>query len=252
MAFRKSWGYGRSHGRPEEVVFPSDKGIQILHDRELISGSSFSDQERSPKSFSLDHQLLLNWFRIHLIHMERMIPSLSVNFLTDGVYAGRLFTRSLQNPPLSRLQGEFIPDGIFGIKHRETGTALLFFLEVDMSTETMASRGKHTSSIHQKILRYQELFRNERYKCLEEVFESRLKGFRLLFLTNTEARLAALCRLIEHLDNVDFVWLADQARMFAHGLSANIWVRGCRFSDPRSSILRPDLAVDSPVIPTIR
>ena len=103
-----------------------------------------------------------------------------------------------------------------------------------------------------KILCYQEIYRNGNYKFLEEVIKSNLQGFRLLFLTSTETRVAALCRFIQKAQNSDFIWLSDQRRMFEHGLSANIWVRGGKYENPRESILGPKHASDFPLMSMIR
>jgi hypothetical protein len=113
-----------------------------------------------------------------------------------------------------------------------------------MNTESMASKHNNTNNIQYKILCYQEIYRNGNYKFLEEVIKSNLQGFRLLFLTSTETRVAALCRHIQKAQNSDFIWLSDQVRMFDHGLSANIWVRGAKYENPRESILGPKYASD--------
>ena len=51
-----------------------------------------------------------------------------------------------------------IPDGVFTISHQEK--TLLFFLEVDMGTETLASTKQGTGDVRQKIINYQSLFYN--------------------------------------------------------------------------------------------
>jgi hypothetical protein len=138
------------------------------------------------------------------------------------------------------------------VKNNPNENALLFFLEVDMNTESLASKHNNTNNIQHKILCYQEIYRNGNYKFLEEVIKSNLQGFRLLFLTSTETRVAALCRFIQKAQNSDFIWLSDQVRMFDHGLSANIWVRGAKYENPRESILGPKYASDFSLTAMIR
>jgi hypothetical protein len=217
----KMQGYGRSRGRPEDLVFLTEKGAALL-------GKD----------------------------MERTIPSLSIQFLfpTSPAPAGN----SGETPPLPESNpaknplkkfDQLIPDGVFSITHRETeGKTLLFFLEVDMGTETIASMDPVPKDIRRKILNYQELFRRGGYKIYESVFESKLNGFRLLFLANREARLISLCRLAREMPPSDFIWLTDQGRMFSHGLAAKIWARGGRHEDPPQSILGPGLACELPRI----
>ena len=129
----------------------------------------------------------------------------------------------------------------------EPPKTLLFFLEADMSTETLASADKDSKDVRQKIINYQTLFRSGHYKRYARVFDASINGFRLLFLANTSARLAALCRLIKEMPPSDFVWLTDQELMFSHSLSAEIWVRGGRDNESLQSILGPNLACKAPV-----
>ena len=123
---------------------------------------------------------------------------------------------------------EFIPDGVFSITNgaAKTKKTLLFFLEADRGTETIASSNQSSKDIRHKILNYQTLFSINQYKCYEDVFGSKLNGFRLLILVNTASRLTALCRLVQEMPPSDFVWLTAQEEMFSRGVSAEIWFRG--------------------------
>jgi hypothetical protein len=252
----KMQGYGRSRGRPEDLVFLTDKGTALLEEEGTQSGYPVRGVPKTANSISIDHLLLVNWFRIHLLQMERTIPSLSIQFLTPTSPAPA--ENSGENPSLPESTpannllkkfDQFIPDGVFSITHREIeGKTLLFFLEVDMGTETIASMDRVPKGIHQKISNYQELFRSGGYKRYESVFKSKLNGFRLLFLANSEARLISLCRLAREMRPSDFIWLTDQGRMFSHGLAAKIWARGGRNEDIPQSILGPGLVCELPRI----
>ena len=191
--------------------------------------------------------------------MERIIPQLSVNYLSPGFQSSapasgdrpplleRVHTKNSQKELI-----EFIPDGVFSIRNKEISKALLFFLEVDMGTETIACMDRDPKDIRQKILNFQILFHSSHYKRYERIFNSNLNGFRLLFLTNTASRFTALCRLVREMPPSDFIWLTDQERMFAHGVSAEIWARGGRYENPPQSILGPKLACEVPVLTLIR
>ena len=149
---------------------------------------------------------------------------------------------------------EFIPDAAFSLtcKDAEIDKTLLFFLEVDMDTETLASRKRNPKDLRQKIVNYQALFRSKRYKRYERFFGAKLNGFRLLFLANTFSRLTAICRLVQEMPPSDFIWVTDRERMFSHGLASEIWARGGKKDEPPQSIIGSKLACDSPVIETIR
>ena len=249
LIIKKPFGYGRNEGRPEEIVYLSLEGMKLLSDK------SSNSIPADIKSHTIEHELLLNWFRIHWTHMEKFIPFLSFKYLSPRAHSPEQNYLSGQHIPSGLGNGNakaIIPDGIFGIKHNEHGKALLFFLEVDMDSEAMTGRKGNTNTIHHKILCYQELYRNKHYKRLEEAFGSEFNGFRLLFLVSTDARVVALCRFVKTTQSSDFIWLTDQTRMFDHGLSANIWVRGGRYEDPRESILGPSLASESPIMTSIR
>ena len=78
---------------------------------------------------------------------------------------------------------------------------------------------------------------NFKYKKYEQVWNCPLNGFRLLFLTISHSRLAALCGLVQEMPPSDFIWLTEQSRMFADGASAAIWARGGKLETPHESIL---------------
>jgi len=249
LIIKKPFGYGRNQGRPEEIVYLSLEGIKLL------SNKSTSSIPADIKSHTIDHELLLNWFRIHWLHMEKVVPHLSFKHLSPmerSSETNQLFRRHLPSGPGNGGVNTIIPDGIFAIKHNEHGKALLFFLEVDMDSEAMTGRKGNTNNIRHKILCYRDLYRNEYYKRLEEAFDSKFNGFRLLFLAITDTRVAALCRFAKTIQISDFIWLTDQTKMFDHGLSANIWVRGGRYECPRENILGTGLASESPIITSIR
>ena len=244
----KMHGYERDRGRPEDLFLLTEKGMALTD--EGIPSSHAPDTGKY--SLPSNHLLLVNWFRIHLLQIERRIPQLSVKYLAPNSYS-RAWNKgdsSSASPTNSKPKktAEFIPDGIFSITNMEPEKkALLFFLEVDMGTETIVSQNWPPKDIRQKILNYQTLFQNGNYKRYESVFNSTFNGFRLLFLVNSPARLTSLCGLVRQMRPSDFIWLVDQGKMFSNGLSANIWARGGRDEDPLQSILGLGLACELPL-----
>jgi hypothetical protein len=248
-------GYGRGRGRPEDLIILTEKGAALLEEEGTPSGHAAWATNKGKNPVSVDHLLLVNWFRIHLLQIERAMPQLSVHYLSpnsqpSGGYSSLPSERIQADHRPEKFAG-FIPDGVFSITHQETDKkTLLFFLEVDNGSEALASMDRAPKDIRQKILNYQALFRSGRYKRFEHVFESKLNGFRLLFLVNSPARLISLCRLVREMPPSDFIWLTDQEKMFSHGLSAKIWARGGRNEDPLKSILGPGLARELPLMNT--
>ena len=250
--------FGVGPGRPENIVLLTAKGLKFLKDKNVLSNHARYVTNKTKGSISVSHDLLVNWFFIHLIQIGRENPSLSTKHLT--ISSHRLKSGSSEKPLLmerisngqSAENYKMIPDGVFIITDKESEKSLLFYLEVDMGTETLVnSKGKSTD-VRQKIINYQELFRTVKYKRYEEIFNVSLNGFRLLFLSNTPGRLNALCRLVREMPQTDFVWLTALDQMFSDGLAAKIWVRGGNNSEKPQSILGHRLASKITVIDKIR
>jgi len=250
--------FGVGPGRPENIVLLTAKGLKFLKEKNVLSNHARYVTNKTKSSISVSHDLLVNWFFIHLIQIGREKPSLSTKHLT--ISSHRLKSGSSEKPllmePISNGQSAenytMIPDGVFIITDKESEKSLLFFLEVDMGTETLVnSKGKPTD-VRQKIINYQTLFREAKYRRYEKIFKVKLNGFRLLFLSNTPARLKALCRLVREMSPTNFIWLAVQDQMFSNGLSAEIWARGGKDNEQLQSILGHRLASKITVIDKIR
>ena len=241
--------YGNRRGRPEDLVLLTRNGWRAIHGGKLDKPKDLQD-EKAAASYLVDHELLLNWTLIHLIRIERRFPQFTVQYVTQ------YFSSIEANTPATSLtrirvpdkSGEvtFVPDSIFIISDTPSKKSLLFFLEVDMGTETVISPKKGLNDIRQKILNYQNLYRSSRYKRFEGCFKSAFKGFRLLIVTSTAARFTRLCQLTASMPPSDFIWLTNQDRMFTSGLSAAIWARGGRSDNAGQSILGTRLVQDRP------
>ena len=205
---------------------------------------------------SVDHHLLANWFRIHLLRVEHLLPQFKTRFLSAH---SPFLPRGADDQPLIHDQAPtncrddrmigFVPDGVFAITRLSRQKTLLFFLEVDMGTETITSRRGDQRDIRHKVLTYQQYFRSCRYKRYQQIFAASLRGFRLLFLTNSRARWKALCQLVKSMPPSDFIWSTDQARMFERGVGSAIWARGGLLDAPSESILGIEAAEAEPETP---
>jgi len=239
-----SRGYGRKRGRPEKLISLSEQGVGVLRSNRTIGPDVSDDRVTSATIRCLDHQLLVNAFRIELAREGQNIPGLSVRFLSPT--SPFLALRSDGYPSISdRVSVSgctdkklwFTPDGVFSISDDQRRRTVLFFLEVDMGTETLASPKRSRRDLRQKILNYREYFRSERYKRYEQTWSCDLRGFRLLFVTHTTNRLTAVCRLVRDMSPTGFIWLTDQARLLDKSLRAEVWAPGGRLGTGLESIL---------------
>jgi len=247
-------GFGRAPGRPENQISLARPGVDLLRDADILAQDVPIERVIADNAHCHDHHLLTNWFRIHLVQMSRAVAGLAVRFLAPTspflawpsgkwpLVSDRVIVDGNSGDAIS-----FTPDGVFSIKAKEHQKTLLFFLEVDMGTETVASPRRHKGDVRQKIVNYQAYFQSEQYKRYQDVFGCELNGFRLLILTATNARLVRLCRLVREMPPSDFVWLSDRGGMFEHGTSAQIWARGGKDDTGPQSILGRKLARTAPV-----
>ena len=257
LILMKMRGFGRGSGRPEDIISITEKASELLQNEGMFSESISLIPRENIDFLAVDHDLLINWFYIHLIQIHQSIPDLAINprapgFLLNNTEKHYNFFKSLIRIETGNNYIEFVPDGIFTIWHRGIRKSLLFFLEVDMGTESGASLDRNPKDVRQKISNYQALFGTDHSKRYEEIFKSKYNGFRLLFLVNSFSRLASLCRLVQEMPPSDFIWLTDQERMFTNGLSAEIWARGGHYDNPPQSIFGPRLACEAPVLGLIR
>jgi hypothetical protein len=239
-----SYEFGRGRGRPEKSMSLTKYGVDLLKDKDLLCHEVPYEKVLVGGSFCINHQLLMNWFRIHLNQIERVLPRMTVKFfannspfMLEGSNDRTLITDYSPVPDSGGQGAKFIPDGVFGTCDSIKKYTCLFFLEVDCGTETLASPKRDMNDIRQKIINYQWYFESEGYKRYEEVFKRDLLGFRLLFLTNSYGRLAALCKLTREMCPSNFVWLTECSRLFPEGVSAEIWAKGGDLNGHQGSIL---------------
>ena len=116
---------------------------------------------------------------------------------------------------------ELIPDGVFMLKRQ--GKQALFIIENDSNTEIIKSPG-FNEDIENKIIRYQELFRNNDTRFFENYFESEFNRFRLLFIVSNFQRLSSISKIIKEHDSDGFIWLTTLNNFNKKGVNQNIWL----------------------------
>jgi len=235
---------GRGRGRPESSLGLTERGIDVLKEKGLLGQDVPYDKVLTDSLFAASHQILLNWFRIHLKEVERILRRLNIRVLAQGspflpkAQDGRMFITDRSPVPGPGMKGvTFMPDAVFAVADSVGGKTCLFFLEVDRGTEIMASPKRDMKDIRQKIVNYQWYFQSGGYKRYEAVFGASLRGFRLLFLSSTYGGLVALCKLTREMEPSNFVWLTECGRLFADGASAKIWAKGGDLRAQQQSIL---------------
>lgn len=247
----KSRGFGRQRGRPERIISLSMEGIGLLRKKRIISSElAFESGKNIIKN--IDHQLLLNWFQLHLLQVEKLIQELKIEFIssTSPLYLREhsryhIIYEKIKNP-VDYKSFDFIPDAVFCISHKPRNKSLLFFLEIDLGTEAIASAKRKKTDIRQKVLNYQAYFRLEKYKRYEDIFHTRFNGFRVLFMANSQLRMHTICRLLQEMSHSDFILVSHHKAMFSKGLSDAIWIK-CGNSSSPHSILGEKMGCSAPL-----
>jgi len=232
-------------GRTEYVSSISESGARIIRS-EFEGQLHFSSDKIMFKNIHIaKHQLLVNWFRIHLNYLPIKLPDLTVEFIS----ATTPFLPSKKNglPIISEqvetklLKINFTPDGVFCLKNKKQNKSLLFFLEVDMGTESITTKSSKTNNISTKINNYKAYFQTEKYRRYQKKWNTLFNGFRLLFLTNSLERAKRICKQVGSDKSNNFIWVANKFELFEKGLGGKIWVRGCNLHTPKESIIGPAL-----------
>lgn len=245
-------GFGPKRGRPERLLSLGPEGVSMLKTSGVLDHGLPDEGASADGIRCLDHQLLVNDFRVHLAQMQHLLPGLSVDFLSPcscpvprhnglPIVPERVLVDERTDQWL-----EFTPDGVFAVTHAELGKTLLFFLEADRGTETLVSSQRPGEDIRRKLVNYQTYFRRGGYRRYEGIWNCRLRGFRLLFLAHTPVRSSRLCKLVRRTPPSDFIWLTDHASLLSKGVWAAIWHRGGREGGATESILGSQAPSPSP------
>jgi hypothetical protein len=245
--------FGKGVGRKEYVIIISEEGLLMLKSKGILSlHANYITDKTSSLNF-IEHDLLVNWFLIHLTQIERsnnrfqvFILTTSSHNLTQGDFNRPLTMERFSNDDKSGKINTMIPDGVFTITDKKAKKALLFFLEVDMGTETLASPTLSPGDIKQKINNYQSLFKYGTYDRYSNIVNNKFNGFRLLFLTDTVNRKESICHLVQSMPPSDFIWVTNQQQVTINGAAAEIWARGGHYNKKPESILSKKLSFKIP------
>lgn len=222
-------------GRPETIIAPGPKAIALLKQANDFHSIAFKGDPFS----GLQHQISLNGFRLCFYRLAG--ADLSTQFIAANSpfrldEHGRSSLRE-RVPIQPRGEGErlFVPDAACAITSVSRKSSLLCFVEIDMGTETLCGRGP--TDIRTKILNYRTYLGRRLYAKFEDLFATRFKGFRVLFVTSTQRRMKQMCRLVREMKPSDFAWITDYQSATSAGLGAAIWARGGHDDKPLQSLL---------------
>jgi len=250
--------FGAGPGARENVVTATEKALVLLSSKKKIACDAAGFEAKAVEPLFIEHELLVNWFFIHLVHVQRSENRLKVqhhiprpNCLAAGKSTGPSLVARFTTSQAGDESYVIIPDGVFTVSDREKGKTLLFFVEVDRGTEPLVNTKRIPGDIRHKIICYQKVFQSGRYKGYEKTFQAKFHGFRLLFLLTESGRMKAVCELVQRMTPSDFIWATTRDKMDKYGLSAKIWARGGQNEKTPESILGR-LAFESSVLDTIR
>lgn len=217
------------HGRPERLVSlgPEAENINVLPAKAMALLSKFPP--------SVPHQLLENWFRIELANQQERFPTLTAAYTTTCLADRTEDRHQAQSASRTKPWSRLIPDGYLTLTSKTYRKSLLFFLEVDLSSEPLASSANN--SIANKIKNYRQMMARKSYGNYSINAPFTCKGFRVLVLTDTPQRSHQISRLVKQMPPSDFVWITDQDSLLSKGVHARIWIRGGHSDAARESIL---------------
>jgi len=206
----------------------TDKALRMLA-QVGIALEPPSETNRKGPNGSVEHQLLINDFRVALAQLPAAFPKLRVHY------------QGASDAFVARQEGDlataFIPDGVIRITDVSRNKTVLFYLEADMETEPLNSERPACSSIEKKIRVYQDHFRLGEYKRHEQAWACQLKGFRVLLVSPAQISLARLCGRIRSMPPSNFIWITYRAQLHNPGLAQSIWFPGGSMEQPQTSIL---------------
>lgn len=218
-----------------EAIFGlKSKGLDLLSSVEGVERSDLKWQESAgtPKDYYfMKHFLAINDFRItlrescklHDIELLGFIPEYYGERNEKGI--GEKYIKDMiQDKSPKREQVSHTPDGVFALKKGDK--QLLFFLEIDRGTEVI---GDPNVGVLKSLRFYIGYLMENKYQRFTKDFGGRdFKGFRVLFVTTTQARLQNIRTACNSLDvppkAKQFIWLAPTERITDQTLLQSIWV----------------------------
>lgn len=194
------WQLGADIGRPENMAVPTQTAL----DATGIGSSPI-------KKRALAHEYNLNWCRIRFSRLDSETVGLQFSERADLSFA---------------LPGKkVIPDMTFTLTSQTLRKRLLFFVEMDMGTESLASPKKKSGDLREKLESYRQLRLSDAYQSIWEGTPA-TRGFRVLLVLASKPRFLQALRLCQQMRPCPFVWCAGFETLNSQGAGSRIWHRG--------------------------
>ena len=232
-------GKGRK-GKPKSIITLSPAGIEAVADilDDELKDIFYTNMQK--EIIHKEHELLTNFYRLHLLQLERH----NHNFSTEFIAPTTPFLKRRKNglPAISDtieingIKRNFIPDGVCSILSKKEEKRLLFFLESDRASESM-NGSTDAADIKTKFENYHHYLISGTYKRYEKKWDNLTPGFRLLILCDSDKRKRQLTQFVSHYSALDYVWITDSNSLQHSGIGERIWLRGGNSSIPPQSIL---------------
>ncbi len=221
---------------PEHVYYLSADGASQVAASlgASLDSLKWTEHSRSPKDYYfLRHFLKINDFRIALAHACLGTPGLQLlGFIPEyfgehrpgGGVAKYIRDVICDVSPKENLG--HTPDAVFALE--KNGKPALFFLEVDRGTEVVSDPDKGVLKACRFYLNY--LLGGQYQRYTQDFRSTEFKGFRALFVTNSEQRLANMRQAVSGFEFDErakrFLWFATEGRAIGPELFQSIWVSG--------------------------
>lgn len=233
-------------GIDERVFHLGPQGAEVVAGQLHLAPEAlaWTKPTRTPKDYYfLRHFLQLNDFRIVLtqacaastaLQLQGFIPEyVGVQtagkgvhkYLRDVVGDGQDLSQKLSHTP----------DGVFALQ--KEGQLALFFVEVDRGTEALSQEDKGFLKAVRFYLNYLVDPQHPYQRYRQDFGGAGFKGFRVLFVTPSEARLENMRQAVSalpfhHPQAKRFIWLTTLDQLTPAGVFGEIW-RAAEGTDPR-------------------
>jgi len=128
-------------GKPRNIISLNQAGIEAVADTLDNDIRDIFYKNMNNKIIHIEHDLLTNLFRLHLIQLVRHTHNFSTEFIspTSPFLKGRPngLPAISDKVTVDKNERRFVPDGVFSIYSKDENKRLLFFLESDRSSESM-------------------------------------------------------------------------------------------------------------------
>jgi len=229
-----------SRGKPSNLISLSYAGIEAIADILEKDDKDPFYRIMNQNIYHIDHELLTNVFRLHLLQLARH----NREFTTDFISPKSPFLSCRKNglPEISEqvtVNGStrtFIPDGVCSIYSTKEKNRLLFFLESDRANESIRGASE-SGTLTTKLENYHAYLTSGEYKRYDKYWNCSFSGFRLLFLCDDTSKMKKLARFVAQYPTLDYVWITDTENLVTKGIGERIWLRGGNTSISAQSIL---------------